>query len=115
MLDDRTSPIKDLPTTPRHDNDNRSQIRRPQFTTIDVPVEIDVAQISISASHGDKNAQVALGDMYKDGKGVLQEYQAVMDWYLQAVKQGDAAGQQRVVALYDEGFGVPQNYSTAMD
>ncbi|KAF9273827.1 hypothetical protein BGZ88_003486, partial [Linnemannia elongata] len=115
VLDDQTPVIKGPPTAPCPDNDNRSQLGGPQIATTDVPVEMDTAQTSISASHGDKYAQVALGDMYRDGKGVPQDYQAAMDWYLKAVAQGDAAGQQRVGRLYAEGYGVPQNYSIAMD
>ncbi|KAF9275645.1 hypothetical protein BGZ88_002234 [Linnemannia elongata] len=115
VLDDRTPTVKDLPTTRYPDNDSRSQLRRPQIATTDVPVEMDVAQTSISASLGDKNAQIALGDMYRDGKGVPQDYQGAMDWYFKAIEQGDAVGQQRVGVLYEEGLGVSQSYSTAME
>ena len=115
VLDDRTPAFKDLPTTPHPDNNNRSQLRRPQIATGDALIEMDVAQTSINASLGGKDAQVALGDMYRDGKGVPQNYQAAKDWSLKAVDQGDAAGEQRVGGLYDEGFGVSQSYSPAMD
>ncbi|KAF9112287.1 hypothetical protein BGX30_007335, partial [Mortierella sp. GBA39] len=93
----------------------RAQLRRPKIATTDVPVEVDVAQTGINASLGDKNAQVALGDMYRDGMGVPQDYQAAMDWYLKAVQQGDAAGQQRVGGLYDEGIDVSQNHLIAIE
>lgn len=39
-----------------------------------VPIKEYVTQTS--ASQEDKKAQVALDDMYKDGKGVPQDYQA---------------------------------------
>ncbi|KAF9545320.1 hypothetical protein EC957_011074 [Mortierella hygrophila] len=114
-LDDLTPAVKDIPTNPRPDDDNNSQQRGPQSATANVSMELQFARTIISAGEGDKDAQVALGDMYKDGKVVPQNYQTAMDWYFKAVEQGDAAGQQRVGVLYDEGFGVPQNYSTAMN
>ncbi|KAF9130649.1 hypothetical protein BGX30_013408, partial [Mortierella sp. GBA39] len=114
VLDDQPPTIKDPVVPPHSVNSGDSQLQGPQSVITNVPMERDVVQISISASHGDKDAQVALGDMYKDGKGVAQDYQAAMDWYLKAVEQGDAVGQQRVGALYDDGFGVPKNYSMAM-
>ncbi|KAG9061827.1 hypothetical protein KI688_006978 [Linnemannia hyalina] len=114
VLDDRAPAVKDLPTNPRSDDDNNSQQRGPQSATANVSVELQFARIIISASEGNKDAQVALGDMYRDGKGVAQDYQAAMDWYFKAAEQGGAAGQQSVGALYNDGFGVPQNYLIAM-
>ncbi|KAG0042620.1 hypothetical protein BGZ89_006809 [Linnemannia elongata] len=104
-----------LQPAPLQDYDNRSQLGRIQIATTDVPMEKDIAQTSISASRGDKYAQVALGDKYRDGKGVPRDYQAAMYWYLKAVEQGDGAGQQRVGDLYAKGLGVSQKYSIAMD
>ncbi|KAG9061804.1 hypothetical protein KI688_006955 [Linnemannia hyalina] len=106
VQDDKPPTIKDPVVPPHSVNSSNSQLQGPQSVITNAPMERDVVQMSISASHGDKDAQVALGDMYKDGKGVAQDYQSAMDWYLKAVEQGDAAGQQRVGVLYDEGFGV---------
>ncbi|KAF9080971.1 hypothetical protein BGX23_001458 [Mortierella sp. AD031] len=75
----------------------------------------EVAQSTISASLSDKNAQIALGDMYRDGREVHQNYQAAMIWYLRATVQGDPVAQRRVGALYNQGLGVPQDYTTAMN
>ncbi|KAG0054659.1 hypothetical protein BGZ89_002599, partial [Linnemannia elongata] len=79
VLGDQMPVIKEPPTTPCPDNDNRSQLGGPQIATTEAPIEKDMAQTSISASHGYKYAQVTLGDMYRDGKGVPQDYQAAMD------------------------------------
>ncbi|KAG0267981.1 hypothetical protein BGZ96_006830, partial [Linnemannia gamsii] len=78
-------------------------------------VSQDFAQTSASAALGDKDAQVALGDMYKDGTGVEQDYQAAMKWFLRAADQGDPVGQRKVGVLYEYGYGVTQDYSTAMN
>ncbi|KAF9145340.1 hypothetical protein BGX30_009350 [Mortierella sp. GBA39] len=96
----------------------------------------DLTKAIISASQGDKDAQVALGDMYKEGLGVNQDYQSAMEWYLKAGEQGDAVGQRKVGmmyslclgaanqgnaaarynigVLYEQGQGVPLDYSQAM-
>ncbi|KAF9154485.1 hypothetical protein BG015_000772 [Linnemannia schmuckeri] len=87
---------------------------------------MDLVQTIISASHGDKNAQVAVGDMYRDDKGVPQDYQAAMDWYLKAAEQGHADSHYNIGVLYDYGraqhwgaydydHGVSQDYTKAAE
>ncbi|KAK5820648.1 hypothetical protein F5H01DRAFT_411875, partial [Linnemannia elongata] len=76
VSDDRTTTVKDIPITPCPGNHIRSQLQNPQIAPTDVLLEMDIAQTSISASLGNKDAQVALGDMYRDGKSVPQNYQA---------------------------------------
>ncbi|KAG0204731.1 hypothetical protein BGX33_008304 [Mortierella sp. NVP41] len=74
----------------------------------------DFSHMMVSASLDDKDAQVTLGDMYKDGQGIPQDYQAAMDCYLKAAAQGDATAQYNIGALYHNGQGVPQDFSQAM-
>ncbi|KAG9061819.1 hypothetical protein KI688_006970 [Linnemannia hyalina] len=115
VLDDQTSAVKDIPTSLHSDDDSNSQQRGPQSVTANVSVELQIVRIIISASEGNKDAQVALGDMYRDGKGVAQDYQAAMDWYFKAAKRGYAAAQLNVGFLYNHGQGVPGDYKQAMD
>ncbi|KAG0371429.1 hypothetical protein BGX24_001680 [Mortierella sp. AD032] len=68
----------------------------------------------MNANLGDKDAQVALGDMYRNGKGVQQDYQTAMVWYLRAADQGDSQGQSKVALLYRDGLGVRQHHATAI-
>ncbi|KAF9132103.1 hypothetical protein BGW39_000822 [Mortierella sp. 14UC] len=75
----------------------------------------DLVQTIINASRGNKDAQVSLGDMYKDGRGVRRDYLTAMDWYQQAAGQGDAVGKLKVGALYEQGLGFKQDYAVAMD
>ncbi|KAF9131505.1 hypothetical protein BGX30_013080 [Mortierella sp. GBA39] len=114
-LDDQPPIINNPAVIPHSVNISNSQLQGPQSAITNVPIEKDVVRMSISASHGNKDAQVAFGDMYKDGKGVPQDYQPAIDWYLKAVDQGEATGQQRVGGLFDEWFGVSQNHLIAMD
>ncbi|KAF9279683.1 hypothetical protein BGZ88_012609 [Linnemannia elongata] len=117
LLDNQAPTIKDLPALPHSSIGRGLSSRAPQSesATPNTLKERDLVQLGISASQGDKNAQVALGDIYREGEGVQQDYQAAMDWYLQAANQGDANGQRKVGFLYDGGLGVSQSYSTALE
>ncbi|KAF9122006.1 hypothetical protein BG015_005675, partial [Linnemannia schmuckeri] len=70
--------------------------------------------IEWTAKSGSKEAQVALGDMYKDGQGVAQDYQVAMKLYLRAAEQKHPVGLRKVGVLYAHGLGVTQNYTIAM-
>ncbi|KAF9118192.1 hypothetical protein BGW39_001393 [Mortierella sp. 14UC] len=74
----------------------------------------DITETMMNARLGDTDAQVALGDLYRMGQGVHQDFQAAMDWYLLAANQGDPVGQRRVGTLYDHGIGVPVDLEKAM-
>ncbi|KAG0274731.1 hypothetical protein BGZ95_009514 [Linnemannia exigua] len=75
----------------------------------------DITEVMINARLGDMHAQNALGEMYKDGRGVHQDYEAAMDWYLKAADQGHAGAQSNIGRLYRYGHGVPLNYVAAME
>ncbi|KAG0274419.1 hypothetical protein BGZ95_009808 [Linnemannia exigua] len=74
----------------------------------------DIAPIVMKATLGDANSQVELGNMYKLGDGVEQDYEAARYWYLKAAKQGKASGQCGVGDLYRLGLGIDFNHSTAL-
>ena len=68
------------------------------------------AELVRSAEQGDASAQVSLGAMYADGRGVPQDGAAAVAWYCRAAEQGHASAQVSLGALYsDGGSGVPQN------
>ncbi|KAK3824270.1 MAG: hypothetical protein J3R72DRAFT_528799 [Linnemannia gamsii] len=98
---------------PKASSNNISLARSPQESSS--AAAQDITEIMMNARLGDMHAQNALGEMYKDGRGVYQDYQAAMDWYLKAAEQGLITAQYKVGWLYDDGLGVPQDYSTAMD
>ncbi|KAF9315926.1 hypothetical protein BGZ91_005663 [Linnemannia elongata] len=85
----------------------------------------DIAQLTACAVHGDKDAQLCLGDKYRDGDGIEQDYQAAHHWYLRAsvdamkwfhkaANQGDALAQSCMGDMYSFGRGVPRIDATAM-
>ena len=53
--------------------------------------------------------------MYKEGKGVTQNFERAFLWFKLAAKQGDAEAQFRLGLMYFEGQGVTQNYEKAVD
>ena len=58
-------------------------------------------------------AQVHLGVLYEEGRGVPQDYIQARQWYTQAAVQGYAIAQVHLGVLYAEGRGVPQNFVQA--
>jgi TPR repeat protein len=59
-------------------------------------------------------AQINLGVMYKNGKGVPQNHQKAVKWYRKAAEQGLAPAQFYLGASYHNGEGVPQNRQEAV-
>jgi TPR repeat protein len=66
-----------------------------------------------AAENGDVDAQVLLGSLYADGKGVNKSYQEAFKWYYKAAKQGYSLGQYYVASCYNAGKGVDKNDSEA--
>jgi TPR repeat protein len=69
-----------------------------------------VDQYRKAADRGDAAAQVELGNMYKYGQGVAQNYAETAKWYRKAADRGDAKAQFDLGRMYEEGQGVPQDY-----
>ncbi|OAQ25699.1 HCP-like protein [Linnemannia elongata AG-77] len=92
---------------------SENQRRAPQDIT--TPAAKTLVQIIVDAINGDTMDQVALGDMYRTGQGVQQDYQTAMDWYRKAADQGDSVGLRKVGVLHEHGQGVTQSYTTALE
>lgn len=71
------------------------------------------AKTMANARLGDSKSLVALGDMYRDGRGVRQDYKAAMNQYKKAADMRYADAQCNIGQLYYSGQGVPCNYSEA--
>ncbi|MBF0190874.1 MAG: sel1 repeat family protein [Magnetococcales bacterium] len=65
------------------------------------------------AEQGDVKAQLKLGQMFHEGRGVAVEYRQAMRWYRLAAAQGNAEAQNGVGTLYDNGKGVARDYREA--
>ena len=62
------------------------------------------------AEQGEAAAQVELGGIYHDGRGVAPDSKEALIWYTKAALQGDAAAQQNLGVMYAQGQGVARNY-----
>ncbi len=71
------------------------------------------ATIFARAARGDANAQAQLGFMYEYGRGVPQDYQLAVRWYLCAAAQGQPNAQFELGLMYDKGHGVPASSTVA--
>ncbi|KAK3809657.1 MAG: hypothetical protein JOS17DRAFT_536814 [Linnemannia elongata] len=79
---------------------NNAQIHRsPQDHTAVAAIK-DISPIVVKASLGDARSQVELGDMYRTGDRIEQDFEVARHWYLKAANQGDPAGQCNLGHLY---------------
>jgi predicted aspartyl protease len=68
----------------------------------------------LAAQQGKADAQLLLGEMYKNGHGVTQDYREAVKWYRLAAQQGSAGAQYSLGSLYEKGQGVAQDYREAV-
>jgi TPR repeat protein len=66
-----------------------------------------------AAEQGEAEAQVFLGEMYKNGDGVPQDNAKAAYWIQKSAEQGCIYGQLVLSVLYGEGKGVPQDHTKA--
>ena len=80
--------------------------------TLSSPVvarDFTVAQLKPLAEDGSQLAQFELGNMYENGRGVLQDYAEAVRWYRLAADQGNAMAQSNLGYMYGLGYGVLQD------
>ncbi|MBS4943952.1 MAG: sel1 repeat family protein [Neisseria mucosa] len=68
-----------------------------------------------AAEQGNAKAQYNLGQMYRNGQGVRQDYAQAEQWYRKAAEQGIAQAQYNLGVMYANGLGVRQNYKIAKE
>lgn len=66
-------------------------------------------QLELLAEAGDSRAQVVLGSLYRDGRGVSKDEQKAMTWYRRASEKGSATAQVSIASMYLNGIGVSRN------
>jgi uncharacterized protein len=67
------------------------------------------------ANQGNAQAQLHLGNMYRNGTGVPKDEKQAVDWYRKAAEQGYAMAQNNLGMSYDNGTGVPKDEKQAVD
>lgn len=67
------------------------------------------------AEDGNASAQYNIGQLYRLGRGVDQDYAKAGKWYEKAAEQWHSAARHNLAILYEKGLGVPINYAKAID
>ena len=66
-------------------------------------------EFKVLAEQGNATAQYNLGIMYRNGRGVVQDYKEAVKWYRKSAEQGDAKAQSNLGFMYANGRGVIQD------
>jgi TPR repeat protein len=66
-----------------------------------------------AAERGDRDAQLALADMYLRGYGVATDPAVAARWFRKAADQGDPRAQTNLGFLYEQGKGVARDFEEA--
>jgi TPR repeat protein len=73
----------------------------------------DFLDYRLAADQGNADAQVKLGFMYREGRGVTKDHSEALKWYRLAAQQGNWSAQSNLGSMYDKGQGVTQDYVRA--
>jgi TPR repeat protein len=79
-----------------------------------IPGSVGQTLFDIMCPETDPRKQFNLGVMYKNGRGVAQDYAAAVNWYRKAADQGHAGAQNNLGVMYMNGAGVAQDYVQAL-
>jgi TPR repeat protein len=71
-------------------------------------------EFSHLSAQGDALAQFALGQMYRQGKGVPKDTKIALRWYRKSAKQENKFAQHILGFIYEKGISVPKNYNVAV-
>src|SRR5436305_415284 len=67
------------------------------------------------AKENDPKAQYNLGNCYRFGRGVNQDYNKAFEWYSKSANNGYAEGQCSLGFFYKNGFGTDKNEKKAFE
>ena len=71
-------------------------------------------EVRKAAEQGNAEAQFKLGEMYRQGVGVTQDFAETAKWYRKAAEQGHVAAQCNLGVCYAKGDGVEEDIDEAM-
>lgn len=75
----------------------------------------ELSQLEKAATEGDVQAQVRLGFMFDQGRGVRQDYAVARQWYEKAASQGNASAQFNLGVMHEIGKSVRQDRAKAKE
>ncbi|KAF9129431.1 hypothetical protein BGW39_004155 [Mortierella sp. 14UC] len=78
--------------------------------------KLNFMPILVKASMGDAGSQVTMGDIYRGGIGVPQDFAAAMSWYQKAALKNHSQAQYHVGIMYEQGWGgVEKDHTKALE
>jgi len=77
-------------------------------------VDVAVATWRTAADQGDEEAQMTLGSLFDEGRGVVRNGAEAIRWYTKAANQGSTKALVCVGDIYEAGRGVPQDGEEAI-
>ena len=78
------------------------------------PLSKEVRALHQKAEQGDAEAQLRLGAMYIDGRGVTKDVTKALEWYHKSADQGYVKAQNVLGWVYGQGLGVPSDHEEAV-
>ena len=75
----------------------------------------ELSQLEKAATEGDVQAQVRLGFMFDQGRGVRQDYAVARQWYEKAANQGNENAQFNLGVMHEIGKSVRQDRAKAKE
>jgi len=73
-----------------------------------------LAELASSAEAGNSAASLELGDIYREGEQVAQDWKAAFRWYHLGATQGDAKAQNNLGTMYQNGLGCEPDSTLAV-
>ncbi|KAG0205524.1 hypothetical protein BGX33_007883, partial [Mortierella sp. NVP41] len=114
ILSDRQNDGNGERATEIQSANTNNRLRAPQDQTAAATTN-DLTPIIVNATLGDRDAQVSLGNMHREGNGVEKDFQEAHYWFLKAANVGDPSAQNSFGDPHRLGEGVPHDFSKAMD
>jgi len=74
----------------------------------------DLKEVTAKAEAGDVKAQYELAEIYRNGKGVVQDNYEALKWFTKAAEQGDPYAMYQLGIMYSSGLGTPRNCAKAV-
>jgi TPR repeat protein len=87
----------------------------PDLNDDGTPIQSDaVLEFRRRACAGERDGQRMLGESYLAGRGIMQDFDYAMHWFLKAANQGSSDAQFFIGGMHEGGHGVPKNSLVAM-
>ena len=110
---------KVVPSTLSYQMEKPQEIKPVQKSRVqqypETSISEEVRRLKNRADSGNAEAQLILGDCYRLGKGVTQNYEEALKYYTKSAEQGNAYAQFEVGCCFYHGEGIRANRNAALE